>query len=158
MPKGTRMRNCLLTALAACSMLASAAIAAPAGATGAMLAEPSLQVAAKERQEAAAEAAEVALEQAEVAEAQAEDLAFANPSSFVNQTAEQYPAMYARIVRIDSRLARLRVQKAVLRALPLHAKRRKAFLHRKHERIVEELHRRRSMFEKLRGKRQADRT
>ncbi len=148
------MTGGLPAAAAVCSIFMCALIAAPAEASSAA-GEPALQSVAEEQQEAALEATEAAVEQAEVAEARAEDLAFADPSTFRGKTAEEFPAMGARIPRIEGRLARLRARKAELRELPLRAKRRKAFLHRKHERIVEEMQRMKGIFEKLRAKRQA---
>jgi hypothetical protein len=144
----------VLAALTAGSIFASAGFAAPASAE---FAEPeiALQVAAEEQQEAAAEATEAAVEQAEVAEARAEDLAFAGPLSFRTKAAEQYPAMYARIPRIEARIARLLAQKLALRELPQHSKRRKAFLPRKHARIMEERVRLAEVHKKIRAKKQA---
>jgi hypothetical protein len=152
------MTDWLLGLLVAC-LLSTALLVAPAvGAQTPAATEESLAGAAvAELEEASAEAAEAATEAAEVTAAQAEDAAFSHLSPLSSKAAEEYPALYGRIAKINAIIAKLQAEKQALRELPLHSKRRKAFLPRKHERIMEERQRIKDVHKKIRAKKEAAR-
>ncbi len=139
----TRMTDWLLGMLVACTLSATLLVVSPAGAQEpAVQAEPIAGPTLAETEEASAEASEAAAEAAdeaaEVAAAQVEDAAFSHVSSLSSNAEEEFPSMYKRIVNLRVKIARLRAEKQILRELPMRSKRRKAFLARKHERIMEE--------------------
>lgn len=156
----TRMTDWLLGLLVACSLSTTLLVVSPAGAQKQPVeAEPTAAptlAETEEAEEASAEASEAAAEAAEVAAAQAEEAAFSH-FSLSSKAAEEYPSMYKRIANLEAIIAKLKADKQKLRELPLHSKRRKAFLPRKHERIMEERHRLGNVYRKIREKKEAAR-
>lgn len=153
----TRTTNWLLGLLVACSLSTALLVVPLASAQKPLVEELPTAPTLAEAEEASAEASEAAGEAAEVAAAQAEDAALSHLSLPSSKAAEEYPSLYGRIAKIQAIIARLQAEKQILRELPMRSKRRKAFLPRKHERIMEERQRLKDVHKKIRAKKEAAR-
>jgi hypothetical protein len=150
------MTSWVLALLAICSISGTLLVAPPAGASAGeedVIVGPSVV----DLEEAGAEASEAAKEQMEIATAQAEDAAVSHASPMSAKAAQEYPSLWARIERIKATIERLQTEKRELRELPQHSKRRKVFLPKKHERIMEERQRSKAVHQRIRAKKEAAR-